>query len=74
MSRTDRVGAQDRIQVLRSLIFEAEARTPRTAEEGLDQRGAIRFLRRKLEEAEQGLSSESPAPAGSPNKGEVDHS
>jgi hypothetical protein len=50
MSRTSQVGKWDRAQILRELISDATSETPRTVEEGVEQQGAIRFLRRKLDE------------------------
>jgi hypothetical protein len=51
MARTESVGRMDRVQVIRELISDAAAETPRTVEDGLEQQGALRFLQRKLSEA-----------------------
>lgn len=51
MTRAESIGRKDRVQVIRELISDATAQTPRTVEDGLEQQGAIRFLQRKLSEA-----------------------
>lgn len=46
----ERISRDVRMQVLRDLISDAASETPRTIEDGVEQRGAIRFLQRKLNE------------------------
>ena len=50
MSRTSHIGPDDRAQVIRELISDAAAETPRTIEGGVEKQGAVRFLQRKLDE------------------------
>lgn len=39
-----------RAKILRELIADADSETPRTAQQAVEQQGAIRFLRRKFDE------------------------
>lgn len=49
MSR-ERIDPDTRAEILRDLISDAASETPRTMEDGVEQQGAVRFLRRKLDE------------------------
>lgn len=50
MPKTTPAERWQRITVLRELISDATNETPRTAQEGIEQQGAIRFLQRKLDD------------------------
>lgn len=52
MPHTEPINSKDRAQVIRELISDAASETPRSIEDGVEQQGAVNYLRRKLDELE----------------------